>query len=77
MTTEYSPGRLGCDRTVLGLDRGVGYVSVGILLKLCRTLCPETYILQHVNNIPVKKRIKKVTYASIYDILEKANTIGT
>lgn len=30
------------------------------LLKLCsRTLCPETYILQHVNNVPVKKRIKK------------------
>ena len=45
------------------------------LLKLCRMLCPETYILQHVNNIPVKKRIKKVTYASIYDILE-ANTLG-
>lgn len=47
------------------------------LLKLCRMLCPKTYILQHVNNIPVKKRIKKVTYASIYDILEEANTLGT
>lgn len=35
------------------------------LLQLCsRTLCPETYILQHVNNIPVKKRIKKSSMAS-------------
>lgn len=58
---KYSPGGFGgvielfCVLTVALLT-----CLWAFLLKLCsRTLCPETYILQHVNNIPVKKRIKK------------------
>lgn len=60
MTTEAQHrGILGGDRIVLCLDYGIGYTTVGISVEPCRSLYQKAYILLHVNNTPIKKRIKK------------------